>query len=157
MLTCCFCRRTNQRVVPSWASSKSFEASSTVSSTAFSRQQLPRGSRGSRGPGGSDLSFIEFSRVFSSLETFRGALPTAPGGSRRLSGGSERAQEASWWLRVALRALRSGFEASEVAPERVWRGSRGSANYLEPAGHKSSQLESAIKQCFHRLVLRNML
>ena len=56
-------------------------------------EQLSRGSRGSQGPSGFDLSFLEFSRVFSSLETSRGALPTAPGGSRRLSGSFEPAQE----------------------------------------------------------------
>ena len=64
---------------------------------------------GSRGSGSSEIEapeafeapvaptsfFLKFSRVFSSLETFRGALPTAPGGSGRLSGGSERVQEAS--------------------------------------------------------------
>ena len=153
--------------------SKSFEASSTVSSTVFSKQQpsrgsrssgkslleapealgaamrgprgsgsgyleapealgaaisrlqrlweqLSRGSRGSRGPSGFDLSFLEFSRIFSSLETSRGALLTAPGGSRRLSGGSERAQEAS------------GFGASSERLKRLRKSPRPSATQVGP-------------------------
>ena len=80
--------------------------------------QPSRGSRGSRSPSGSNLSFIEFSRLFSSLATSWGALPTAPGGSRRLPAASSWLKRASRWLRVASRALRSGLEASEAA----WSG-----------------------------------
>ena len=81
-------------------------------------EQPSRGSRGSRGPSGSNLSFLEFSRVFSSLETSWGVsqrLLEARGG---LPAASSRLKRASRWLRVALRALRSGLEASEAA----WSG-----------------------------------
>ena len=73
-------------------------------------EQPSRGSRGSRSPTGSDLSFLEFSRVFSSLETSWGALPTAPSSSRRPAGGLEPAQEgfpvASSCLKSAPKWLR---------------------------------------------------
>ena len=78
-------------------------------------EQPSRGSRGPRSPSGSNLSFIEFSPVLSSLETSWGALPTAPGGSRRLLAASSWLKRASRWLRVALRAPQSGFGAREVA------------------------------------------
>ena len=78
-------------------------------------EQPSRGSRGSRGPSGSDLSFLEFSRVFSSLETSWGALPTAPGGSRRPAGGLEPAQEGFSVTSSGLKSAPRWLGTSEVA------------------------------------------
>ena len=120
---------------------------------AFSRLQRlwEQPSRGSRGSGSSHLEAPEalgaaisrlqrlsrpkwlrpqFSRVFSSilsLETSWGAVPAAPGGSRRPAGGLEPAQEGFPVASSGLKSAPRWLGTSEVASSGLKSARRGSA------------------------------